>query len=422
ILGSHAFVKPGAYAMPSAVEPNTFSTQSPEVNIERRRQVGPGFSHRHLHTMEGSILQCGVGGVQRKLDTLLRAEQEKDGSGRAVVIQYYKWFSLITLDTIGLLGFGREFHALERENHELVPALNTLRTINYITMALPWLKRVPKVIARRLRWVAMLLGFSQSAIDERRRQGPGAEVPDLLQLIIDTGRDDGKKLTDAQMVSETILHLIAGVDTTTAGLTWTLATLLYNPHIMQRLTTDIRREFPDRATPIDYESCRQRLPYLSAVISESMRVLSPAPSILPRVAPAGGLRLGGYFMPAGTWLCCPLGAVHQNPDSFRNPLVFDPDRFMGDSSEKHSLLAFSTGVRACLGRNLALLEMNVVLANLLRSYDLRLPENAAADDIVPPGQDKATTGSVPPIPRWTMMTLNPMYPDRDCLAVVSPAP
>ncbi|KAJ2773916.1 hypothetical protein IWQ56_000807 [Coemansia nantahalensis] len=428
VLATHAFVKPGAYEVPKAVEPNTFSTQSPEVSIERRRQVGPGFSHRHLHQMEGSILQCGVVGVQRRLDALLTAAAEqhepKAAGGRAVVVQYYQWFSLVTLDTIGLLGFGRKFHALERGGHELVPALNWLRTFNYVTMALPWLKRVPLFVSRRVPWVRLLLGFSQSAIDERRQRAPDPDAaPDLLQLILDPDSDGGSKLTDAQMVSETLLHLIAGVDTTTAGLTWTLALLLHNPHIMERLTTDIRREFPDRAVPIDYDACRQRLPYLAAVISESLRVLSPAPSILPRVAPTGGVRMAGYYLPAGTWLCCPLGAVHKNPATFRAPLAFDPERFMGDGDEKHSLLAFSTGVRACLGRNLALLEMNVVLANLLRSYDLRLPENAvAADCVAPQGSEKSAAGVVPDIPRWTMLTLNPIYPDRDCLVVVSPAP
>ncbi|KAJ2784772.1 hypothetical protein H4R18_000899 [Coemansia javaensis] len=422
ILGSHAFVKTPAYSMPSPIEPNTFSTLQPEVSVERRKQLGPGFSHRHLAAMESSIRQCCVINVQRKIDALLAAHAD----GRAV-IQYNKWFSLITLDTIGVLGFGQQFRALERERHDLVPVLNRIRAFNYITMALPWLKGAPKLLGGRLRTLATLLSFSQRAIDERRSQpaasGSGSNAPDdLLQRMLDESRAGARPLTDPQMVSETILHLIAGVDTTSSGLTWTLALLLHNPHIMQRLTADIRREFPDRARPITFEDCRQRLPYLAAVVSESLRVLCPAPSILPRVTPPGGVRMGGYFMPAGTWMCCAVNSVHMNPAVFRSPHAFNPDRFLADSPERHSLLAFSTGVRACLGRNLAIVEMYIVLSNLLRNYDLCLPDDAAAVAAQPVADDcKAFVGSVPDIPRNTMMTLNPTHPDRDCLVVVSAA-
>ncbi|KAJ2044004.1 hypothetical protein GGI08_007230 [Coemansia sp. S2] len=128
--------------------------------------------------------------------------------------------------------------------------------------------------------------------------------------------------------------------------------------------------------------------------------------MLPRLAPAGGLRLGGYFLPAGTWLCCAIGAVHMNPGVFADPEVFDPERFLKE--ERFNMLAFSTGVRACLGRNLALVEMHVVLANLLRRYDLALPAGVPAK------------GGVPDIPRKTMMTMNPTHPDRDCLVQISP--
>ncbi|KAI8321188.1 cytochrome P450, partial [Martensiomyces pterosporus] len=115
------------------------------------------------------------------------------------------------------------------------------------------------------------------------------------------------------------------------------------------------------------------LPYLGAVISESLRVMSPAPGMLPRLVPAGGARVCGHFLPGGTWVCCAIGAVHMNPSAFPSPGTFDPGRFIGEGGERSAnMLAFSTGVRACIGRNLALVEMHVVLANLLRNFDVRL--------------------------------------------------
>ncbi|KAJ2557204.1 hypothetical protein GGH95_005210, partial [Coemansia sp. RSA 1836] len=302
--------------------------------------------------MEDRIVQCGVTNVNRKINQIiLKAGGSGSGGGggeeQPVVVQYYKWFSLIALDTIGVLGFGRNFGALDKETHELVPTLVRIRVFSYITMALPWLKLVPSLLGRRLATLTRLMDFGWQAITQRRKEQ--TDMVDLLQLMIDPSSSGGSNgvggkqrvvMSDAQIVSETILHLIAGVDTTSAGLTWTMALLLHNPQVMQQLVSEIRKEFPpppptsssssssSSSAHISFEDCRQRLPYLSAVIHESLRVLSPAPGMLPRLAPAGGLRLGGVFLPPGTWICCAIGAVHMNPKAFTDPETFDPDRFL----------------------------------------------------------------------------------------------
>ncbi|KAJ2875727.1 hypothetical protein FB639_003967, partial [Coemansia asiatica] len=382
ILGSHVYRKTPSYDMPSVLEANTFSTRSAELSSERRRQMGPGFSHKHLLEMEDRINECGV----LRLREVLDQEIKKDG---VVRMQYNRVFSLIALDVIGILGFGKRFEALRSGGHELVGMLVRIRMFNYVTMAFPWFKKLPMLVGRRLLGTLYrLIDFALQAIEQRRKEGKG--MVDLLQMMMDVGRTEGDRrmtMSDPQMVSETILHLIAGVDTTSAGLTWTLALLLEHREIMDRLVSEIRTVFPDLQTVVSFEDCRLRLPYLTAVINESLRIMSPTPGMLPRLAPAGGVRLGGYFLPAGTWICCSIGAVHLNPATFALPGVFDPERFLGEkgAATKHNLLAFSTGVRACLGRNLALVEMHVVLANLLKNYDLRSaicpskPESSSAN-------------------------------------------
>ncbi|KAJ2856837.1 hypothetical protein GGI22_003683 [Coemansia erecta] len=437
VLGSHQFAKTPSYDLPDVLEPNAFSTRLPELSVERRKQVGPGFSHRHLSQMEPKVIQCGVIALRRKIDAMLLRQAQTSSAetthsvspSQTATLQYYNVFSLITLDTIGILGFGQNFNALATGGHELVSTLIRIRIFNYVTMALPWFKRLPRLLGTRMQTLTRLVAFGQDAIAGRRREieknGPCAT--DLLQMMLDTGRTQGDKrapMSDPQIVSETILHLVAGVDTTSSGLTWTLLLLLHNPHIKQRLTDEIRREFPPAANPhvVTFDDCKQKLPYLGAVIAESLRVLSPAPGMLPRLAPATGIRLGDYFCPPGTWLCCALGATHLNPKTFDSPQSFDPERFMGHDCERarQNLLAFSNGVRACLGRNLALVEMHVVLANLLRDYDLRLP-----DDCPPAGvcgnREGVSVGIIPDIPHKTLMTLNPTNPDRDCRVVVSRA-
>ncbi|KAJ2479694.1 hypothetical protein IWW56_002926 [Coemansia sp. RSA 2131] len=425
VLGSHAYAKSQSYEMPRGTEPNVFSTRSPELSTERRKQLGPSFSHKHLHSMEPRVLECGVHNVQRKIDDMIA----RSGSS-SIVVPYYTWFSLIALDVIGALGFGQSFRALDTEAHELIPLLTRIRVFNYFALAFPWLKHIASLLGPRLTTLAKLKAFGQSAIDSRRAD-PVPTV-DLLQKMLDAGREDGSRrqvLNDDEMVSETILHLVAGVDTTSAGMTWTLALLLHNPHIYARLVSDIRRHFPAGSTHvITYDECRQKLPYLGAVISESLRVLSPAPSMLPRVVPAGGLRLGGYVLPAGSLVCPSIMPAHMNPAAFPDPTLFNPDRFMNEGAEKSNMLAFSTGVRACLGRNLALLEMHVVLANLLRSYDIQLPTDVAGNAVsigsttTVDFDDKChSAGVVPNIPRKTQMAMTPANPDRDCRVLITRA-
>ncbi|KAJ2139575.1 hypothetical protein IW139_000446 [Coemansia sp. RSA 353] len=418
VLGSHTYAKSQSYEMPRGTEPNVFSTRSPELSTERRKQLGPSFSHKHLGEMEPRVLECGVRNVHRKIDDLIAR------SGSSIVVPYYTWFSLIALDVIGALGFGQSFHALDTEAHELIPLITRIRVFNYFALAFPWLKHIASMLGPRLTTLAKLKAFGQSAIDSRRAD-PVPTV-DLLQKMLDVGRDGSKRqpLSNEEMVSETILHLVAGVDTTSAGMTWTLALLLHNPHIHARLVSDIRRSFPEGSDHvITYDDCRQKLPYLSAVISESLRVLSPAPSMLPRVVPAGGLRLGGYLLPVGSLVCPSIMPAHMNPSVFPDPTVFNPDRFMTESAEKSNMLAFSTGVRACLGRNLALLEMHIVLANFLRSYDLQLPTDAGKATNATVDFDTCNSaGVVPNIPRKTQMAMTPANPDRDCRVLITRAP
>ncbi|KAI8321179.1 cytochrome P450, partial [Martensiomyces pterosporus] len=115
VLSTHYFPKTPSYDMPAVLQPNAFSTRSAELSTERRRQIGPGFSHWHLALMQDEVVACAATAVRHKLDGMLG-----EGGGReSVVVDIHRWFSLIALDAIGVVGFGRQFGALERGAHKL---------------------------------------------------------------------------------------------------------------------------------------------------------------------------------------------------------------------------------------------------------------------------------------------------------------
>ncbi|ORX64493.1 cytochrome P450 [Linderina pennispora] len=182
-------------------------------------------------------------------------------------------------------------------------------------------------------------------------------------------------LTPPQLESELILMLVAGSDTTGSTLTWIVMNLLHNPE------------------------CYKRLPYLSAVIYESMRITSPSATMLTRNVPAEGVTIQGFFIPTGSQICLSFGACHHNPRLWKNPGVFDPERFLGPDSTKRisDVLTFSTGVRVCIGRNLAMLDIFTALANILRRYDFKLPDDAVRGiPVEVPGLSYLVTGPVNP--------------------------
>ncbi|KAJ1941120.1 hypothetical protein FBU59_003593 [Linderina macrospora] len=146
--------------------------------------------------------------------------------------------------------------------------------------------------------------------------------------------------------------------------------LLKYPETYKRLADDIRHQFKS-PEEVAYDKVRQSLPYLQAVIYETMRMRAATNGVWPRDAPPEGIVLHGYYIPHGVTLCGSIGGVHMNPETWDEPTRFDPERFMGPEGEarKRLVVAFSTGARICPGRHLAMMSMMLTLTHLLLRYD-----------------------------------------------------
>ncbi|ORX65784.1 cytochrome P450 [Linderina pennispora] len=178
---------------------------------------------------------------------------------------------------------------------------------------------------------------------------------DVLQKFIDAEDPvTGDKLTLRQLQSEVALMLVAGTDTTSNTIAYAIVHLLHNPSVYKHVTEEVRSIFPDSPQVISFEDAKAKLPCLSAVIYETMRI-NPS---------ASDLRVNRRLSPQSAYM--------EEPD------VFDPERFLGpDSAERvKDILVFGSGVRVCIGRNLAWLELYTVLANTLRKYDFSLSTDA----------------------------------------------
>ncbi|MDP4503813.1 cytochrome P450 [Nonomuraea turcica] len=179
----------------------------------------------------------------------------------------------------------------------------------------------------------------------RRRATPGGT--DVLGRLLET------ELGDQEIRDELVTMLIAGHETTATGLAWAFERLLRMPDILERLPDDE--------------------PYLDAVVKEVLRV-RPVVYEAPRLLDVP-LRLGEYEIPAG-WYAGPyIPLVHRDPEAFPSPEEFRPERFM-DGHQNRAWMPFGGGRRFCVGAQLALLEMRVIIREVLNRLELSAPDQA----------------------------------------------
>ncbi|GAA0690082.1 cytochrome P450 [Kitasatospora atroaurantiaca] len=220
------------------------------------------------------------------------------------------------------------------------------------------------------------------AIIERRAgaaERGGAEPDDLLGLLAAARGEDGERLDAAELRDQVLVFLLAGHETTATSLTFALHLLGRHPEEQKRAREEIEEVLGDRRPEAgDLE----RLPYLTRVLKEAMR-LYPAAGVIGRRAVAE-CEIGGRLIPAGAEVVLSPWVTHRHPDHWEDPDRFDPDRFTPEreaARHRYAWYPFGGGPRACIGQHFSMLESVLALAALLRAFEVE-----AVDTEVPVGQ------------------------------------
>jgi cytochrome P450 len=197
----------------------------------------------------------------------------------------------------------------------------------------------------------------------RRRRESGDDLDDVLGLMLRAQRDDPASIPDAAIRDELATILLSGHETTAVALSWALYELARHPHAMQRL-----REHVDAFGTNPDPTAVVKDPYLGAVCSEALRLHT----ILTEVARVtrDPRELLGYRVPAGSAVGVAICAIHHDPQLYSQPQRFMPERFLDRSYGPHEFLPFGGGHRRCLGAALANFQMRVVLATVVRDWQL----------------------------------------------------
>ena len=202
----------------------------------------------------------------------------------------------------------------------------------------------------------------QRTINERKSIH-GKEIEDLLFVLLS---HFDSELDFLQIRDEILTFLVAGHETSSLGMTWTLHLLAHHPEIQEKLYQEVKNlnEFED----LDFMNF-SNLKYTSQVIKESMRIYPPIWNVV-RKAKAKD-EVGGFEIEEGYQLMNSIFEIHHHPDYWKNPELFEPDRFE-DYNFKHKFqyLPFGGGPRFCIGNNFALFEMIILTVQFVRKYKI----------------------------------------------------
>jgi cytochrome P450 len=199
--------------------------------------------------------------------------------------------------------------------------------------------------------------YEEIALRRSERAGEDDGGGDVLSLLLAARDEDGEPMSDEELRDELVTVLAAGHETTATGLAWAVERLLRSPRVLERLRDSIAAGEDD---------------YLEATVKETLRVRPVIVDVARKLTRP--LRIGGYELPAGTFLFPAVAALHFRDDLFPEPREFRPERFLEGKPDNYAWIPFGGGVRRCIGAAFAEYEMKVVLRAFLEQAELSAPE------------------------------------------------
>lgn len=242
-----------------------------------------------------------------------------------------------------------------------------------LPISLPWTRFGQ---AKRARTQLMVL------LEEiiRQRQQTTDLGNDALSLLIQAKDEDGNSLGIDELKDQVLLLLFAGHETLTSAVASFCLLVAQHPQVLAALRDEQTAMGLD--SPLTLESLKQ-MTYLEQVLQEVLRLIPPVGGGFRKVLKT--CELNGYQIPAGWTVLYEINQTHLNPEDYSAPADFQPERFQkGAQPNKYSYVPFGGGIRECLGKEFARLEMKLFAVHLLRYYSWELlPDQDLSMVVVP---------------------------------------
>ena len=314
----------------------------------QRRLVQPLFSSRNINRFGETI--------NALTDELMN---EWDARAGKEVVWVDRDMSRLTLRIVGATLFGSDIDRYADDVADIMEVTNVgAHELRALLSLWPWLP-----VPSNFRW-KRAMGHLDAIVHEiirgaaKEREGRD----DVLGRLLSASDD----MDERQLRDEVVTLMLAGHETSAIAIAWTLHLLATHPDIEARLAEELIAELgdaPARASDLP------RVPYLKQVVQESMRMYPPAWAYARRSEREEVL--GDFVLPAKSFVTVVTYALHRHREFWPDPERFDPDRFLPDrSQDRHSYcyLPFGAGPRTCIGASMAMLEIQLVLAQILLRF------------------------------------------------------
>ncbi|XP_041856776.1 sterol 26-hydroxylase, mitochondrial-like [Melanotaenia boesemani] len=284
---------------------------------------------------------------------------------------------LFSLEGIASILFETRLGCLEKEipagTQDFINAIAQMFSYSMAVVITPkWSRNLLPYWGRYIAGWEGIFSFAITLIDKKM---------EVIQERVNNNKDvEGEYLTyllsNTQMSTKDVYAsiaelLLAGVDTTSNTLTWALYQLSKHPQVQDRLFKEVSTMVPAGQVPTAAEVTR--MPYLRAVIKETLRMYPVVP-MNARIITERSICLGGYQFPKKTGFTLCHYAISHDEDAFPEPYTFKPERWLRDGRERPNpfgSIPFGFGVRGCVGRRIAELEMYLVLFQLIRQFEIK---------------------------------------------------
>jgi cytochrome P450 len=357
--------------------PETFETVSVTESLFGSSAViaVSGSTHKKLRKLlnprfHGAQVKAFLAAMQRAIRAHTGVLDRAAGTGQVVVMSDLA--QALALDVILETVFGAGDIDRERARRVLIDVIHAFSPTIVGGRALhktwfpPW--------RRYLRARRVFDDWVSEVARDRRSRGDGGLGDDVLGVLLSARYDDGSAMDEVEVQDQLFTLLIAGHETSAIALAWTIYHLLRSPQVLARLRAEI-----DRLGPEPTLDALARLPYLDAVVSETLRV-EPIVTDVARVC-REPFKLGAQWtVPRGYVIAVLLVSILRDPRLFPEPERFQPERFLEKKYSASEFLPFGGGARRCLGSAFAEAELALAIAEIASRYDLELassePERA----------------------------------------------
>jgi len=320
--------------------------------------------------MSTSNLKMFVPEVDKVLDDMIKFIESRRSMGS---IDFQELSVRTSLDTIGVVTFGNRLGGLDGSRRIYQLTISIGRMILQM-MYNPFLRLYCHIFpdSERAKQNKKMIDDLAQEWERITEETLGREEPKddskpfwyLLRSMINP--ETGEPLERKYLRAELGIAVLAGMDTTGHQLSWALGLLASHPRVADKLFKEVSH-FEGKEVELDQLA---ELPYLNAVIKETMRLVLVSQGLLRREVPED-MTIMGYRVPKGTGVHVPSNRSVDNEAEWKDPLAFRPERWTeGEVDQNRFVLGFSYGPRDCVGQRLAMLEMRLALIRLVSKYEL----------------------------------------------------